>query len=120
MNEHTNPKHHIMKDQQGNPLYITIPYYEFLELKKERVNKESDEITIPHGVAKLILLEDYNIIKAWRKYKGLSQREMAEKMGIKQSSYSRHEKPGGKVGIDTLRRIAIAMDINVEQIVEGL
>jgi len=51
-------------------------------------------------------------------YKGLSQGEMAKRMGIGQAAYSQMERPGSRLRKATRGRIAEAMGIPYQQLEE--
>ena len=94
--------------ENGKPAFAVIPYNEFLRLVEP-------EPTIPHEVVSMTIREDMSLIKAWRKYLGLSQTEVAKRMGITQAGLSQIEnsdrhKPG------TLKQIAKALDLTLEQL----
>jgi len=72
---------------EGKPLFVLVPYDEFLRLvKKEK------EPTIPHEVVGFVVKKGWNLLKAWRKYLGLTQKELARRVGITQSALSQLEK----------------------------
>lgn len=54
-----------------------------------------------------------NIIKKMRIQKGLSQKKMAELLGIPYSTYSNYENNNRTPDVDTLMRIAAALDVEV-------
>ena len=79
-------------------------------------NKKYIAPTIPHGVVELHILESKTPIRAWREYKGLSQKEVAERMNISQSAYSQMEKDDARLRPATLQKIAAALEISPEQL----
>lgn len=73
------------------------------------------ETGIPESVAKLALLNDYSALRAWREHLGLTQVEVAGRLGISQAAYSQHENS------QTLRKttrikMANALGINPSQL----
>lgn len=42
--------------------------------------------SVPHEVVEYRVVHGYTSIKAWRVYRGFSQKDIAEKMGTSQSS----------------------------------
>ena len=105
---------HQIIEKNGEPLFVLVPYDEYLNLIQEK----AAEPTIPHDVVERQILEEKSLVRAWREYKGLSQREVAERMGISQSAYSQMEKPDANLRPTTLENIAAAMDIHPDQIRE--
>jgi DNA-binding XRE family transcriptional regulator len=110
MKEHTN--HQIITGEDGNPLFAVIPYSEYIRL----LNDEDERVIFPNEVVELIALQGFTSIKAWRRYKKLSQKEMAERIGITQAAYSQMEKPNSNLKMETLKKIAGALGVGVEHI----
>ena len=54
-----------------------------------------------------------NNIKSLREQKGVSQYEMADRMNLDQSSYSRLEKRGNKLSIEQIQSIADALGVDL-------
>lgn len=53
-----------------------------------------------------------------RTSKGIKQSEMAEKLGLEQSGYSRIEKRGNKISFDLIERIAEILGVSTEKLLE--
>lgn len=73
----------------------------------------SDEI--PHEVVSYVFEKHYSIVKAWRLYLRMNQKEAAEKIGITQGALSQIEKSETNQQ-GTLQKIADAWGIHVEQL----
>ncbi|MFQ5420301.1 MAG: helix-turn-helix domain-containing protein [Anaerolineae bacterium] len=58
-----------------------------------------------------------SLVRAWREYKGLSQQDIAGKLGISQSAYSQMEKPDANLRKSTLAKLASALELSPEQLV---
>lgn len=56
-------------------------------------------------------------IKALRKEKGLSQRQLGEKMGVKQQTIAQYEKATDQPKLSTVRKIAEALDVSISELV---
>ena len=119
MNARTEPQiiHH-----DGKPMYAVIPYDEYTALLRkaeEMEDRRPDErVTLPHEVVKRSTLGGVSLVRAWREYLGLSQKEVASRMGISQPSFAKMEATETKNRPATLKKIAEAMGIQWEQ-VEG-
>ena len=72
--------------------------------------------SIPHAVVEKYILENRSLILAWREHLGLSQQEVAQKMGISQSAYSQMEKVEANLRQTTVNKIARALGILPEQL----
>jgi DNA-binding XRE family transcriptional regulator len=112
MNEHI--EHQIIEGSDGKPLFAVIPYDEY----KELIDRRDREVNIPHIVVGLNVIEGKSMVRAWREYKKITQKEMAAKMEISQAAYSQMEKPDANLRRSTLEKIASALDISVEQLTE--
>lgn len=101
-------KHQIIK-QGEDPLFVLVPYDEYIDLMRD------EDLTIPHEVVEKHIMEDKTMIKAWREYKGIAQKELAQKIKISQSALSQLESRGTKRK-STLEKLARALGITPEQL----
>jgi DNA-binding XRE family transcriptional regulator len=106
------PIEHQVIEKDGKPLYVLVPYEEYLSLRHSREEK----VYVPHEVVEKHLLQGKSLVRAWREYKGFSQGEMAKRMGISQSAYSQMERSGSRLRKATLEKIAEAMGIARQQL----
>ncbi len=79
--------------------------------------QQEEDIFFPNEVVKANVRGD-SLIKAWREYKGLTQEELARKAQISQPTLARMEKPDSRPRKSSLVKLATAMKIAVEQLVE--
>lgn len=112
MTEHTDTQVII---QNGKPAFAVIPWEKYQELINKDKETEHD-VWIPHEIVKQVAIEDVSIIKAWREYFGLTQKECAKKAGIAQSALARLEKSNSNPRTSTLKKLAKAMGISLEQL----
>jgi len=105
------PINHQIIEKDGKPLFVLVPYDEYLIL----VERE-EAITVPQAVVEKHILENMSLIRAWREHRGLSQQEVAQKMGISQSAYSQMEKAEANLRQTTVNKIARALGILPEQL----
>ncbi len=75
-----------------------------------------EDVTIPHEVVELVHLQGLPMIRAWREHLGLSQREVAGRMGVSQPAFARMEAPGVTPRTATLKKIAAALGLEWEQL----
>ena len=108
-NEMTGPTNtnHQLIEHNGRPVAVVLPYAEYLKI----FHPELKEPMTPHAVVKKIHLDGLSRIQAWREHLGLSQAEMAQRMGIKQSSYQQFEKKTARPRKATLEKAAAAFGI---------
>lgn len=114
MAELINPQ--IIK-QNGAPAFAVIPWDEYLRLVENQVEPDESHVWFPHEVVGANIRGD-NLIKAWREYRGMTQENLAAKAGIKQPALARLERPDAKPRTATLKKLADAMGITVEQLVD--
>jgi len=103
--------------QNGKAAFAVIPYDTYLDLIGEEVEMES-EVYIPFEVAELVLMEELSLLAAWRKHLGLSQSQLAERMGVTQSTLSQMEKINSKPQRRTLEKAAKALGVQPEQLTD--
>jgi DNA-binding XRE family transcriptional regulator len=111
---------HILNNVQvisrdGKPEYAVVPYTEYLRLIQ---NSEDNKTLIPHEVVELVIEKEFNLLKAWRKHLGLTQKEVAGKAGITQSALSQMERMQTNHRTATLEKLAKAMEIETSQLVD--
>ncbi len=97
----------------GKPAFAVMPYDDFLKLTE----KSETEPTIPHEVVGLVIENRWNLVKAWRKHLGLSQKELAKRAGISQPALSQMER-SDNLRDRTLEKMAVAMGLAVDQLVD--
>lgn len=103
------PTNHQVISHKGKPVAVVVPYDDYLH-----AFDNSENITIPHDVVMRGI--DVSIIRAWREYLGLSQTELAARMGISQPAYQQMEEKNASPRFATLKRIADAMGLDVRQL----
>jgi DNA-binding XRE family transcriptional regulator len=104
-------------EQGGKPAFAVIPYADYLAaFGNAFITKATVEDTVPHEVMRYVLREDYSLARAWREYLGLTQDEVAAKMGITQSALAQIEM-SSKPRKATRQKLAQALGINVEQLI---
>jgi len=107
----TNPQ---IITSNGEPAFAVIPWNEYQQLTQQYAI--DNETWIPHDIVKATLLGDISMIRAWREYFNLTQQELAERSGMSQPALARVEKIDAKPRMATLKKLAVAMDINVAQL----
>ena len=83
MNAPTNIQ--ILKGADGKPAFAVIPYSVYMKLSKRH------ESTIPNDVIGKVVNHDMTPIRAWREHLGLTQAEVARRLGVSQSAYAQQE-----------------------------
>lgn len=93
----------------GKPAFVVMPYVDFMRLYAK------DEALIPHAVIEATVNTNATPVKAWREHLGLTQADVAKRLGITQPAYAKQEN-SDKLRPATLAKIARALGISVEQL----
>lgn len=101
MNTPTNVQ--IINGPDGAPAFVVIPYSDYVK------DHPVDDL-VPHEVVGLMVKEGLTAVSAWRKHLGLSQAEVAARIGISQPAYAQQEQ-AAKPRKATREKIAAALGI---------
>lgn len=106
MNTPTNIQ--VINGPDGNPAFVVIPYADYV------AEHNVERGMIPHDVVSRTV-DGATPIRAWREHLGITQAEMAARLGISQPAYAQQE------GSERLRKssrdkIAAALGITGEQL----
>ena len=101
--------------RDGKPEYAVVPYSEYLRLVEK---SDDNSALIPQGVVELVIEKEFNLLKAWRKYLGLTQKVVAKRAGITQSALSQMERIETNHRTATLEKLANALGIEAGQLVD--
>lgn len=107
MNAPTNVQ--ILKDADGKPAFAVIPYSDYLSLARRR------RPTVPNNVVGKVVNQGMTPIRAWREHLGLTQVDVAQRLGISQSAYAQQEAKEN-TRKSTRKKIANALGIEPEQL----
>lgn len=122
----------IIKDEEGKAQYAVIPYSEYFHMRLamleyddedenewEDIPYESDiydNVGLPGEVCNLMHSENVSLQAAWRIHRGLSQQEVADKLGISQSAVSQLEAVDSRPQKRTREKLAALYGCKQEQI----
>ena len=82
---------------------------------KARIAAGEEEL-VPSGVVHR-LLDGENKVAVWREYRGMTAKELAQKAGIMQAYLSQIESGKRDGTVDTMKRIAEALDVTFDELV---
>jgi predicted transcriptional regulator len=107
--------HQIIK-KDGRPVFVLVPWDEYTEYITHQQSTDEKNVYFPHEVVELHAIEEKSLVRAWREYKKLSQKQVADRMNVTQAAYSQMEKPDAKLRKPTLKKIAVALKVEIEQL----
>jgi ribosome-binding protein aMBF1 (putative translation factor) len=99
-----------INDQDGKPAFVVLPYDEFVRAFPLAAN------TIPNEVMARVVKDGMTPIKAWREHIGLTQAQVAHRMGISQAAFAQMEAPSARPRKAPVRKVAQALGITIEQL----
>jgi DNA-binding Xre family transcriptional regulator len=114
-------------EQDGEPAFVVLPIAEWRRLVEqlqdledaldiETVANTPGRRTVPAAVVDR-LLDDEHPLKVWREHRGLSRAELAARTDLTPGHIG-HLETGRRHGTpDTLRRLAMALDVTVDDLV---
>ena len=116
-------------NRDGKPEYVVLPWAEYqalLEAAEDAIDgalldafrqklATGQEETIPATIVDM-LLAGANPIKLWREYRGLTQDALANRAGISKAYLCQIETGKREGAIKTLRAIATALGVTVDEL----
>ena len=117
-------------EKNGQPEWAVIPYPEYQKMQEAyqdakdiqdiennlRAIEEGEEIAIP-GEVTFAILEGINPIRAWRNYKKIKMKDLAEMVGISSAYLSQIENNKRNPTIETLKAIANFLEVDIEMLI---
>ena len=110
----------IEKNSQKFVLVPVEQYNQFLadlemlrDVRDFRGAKAVDEETFPDEVINRLILNEENPIKVYREYRGLTQKQLADKIGIQRGYLAEIERGRKSGSVKTLKAIAEALNVDL-------
>jgi DNA-binding XRE family transcriptional regulator len=110
------PTDYQVIEHQGHPAFVLVPWEEFQRIRPLLEAEKAESTGIPQAVVEAHVLHDTPIIRAWREELGLTQEELAKRLGVSQAAVAKFEQANARPRMTTLKKIAAALGINVEQL----
>jgi len=95
MSAHTDIQ--IIKQPNGIPAFAVIPWTDYLAhyraepIRTPQHDEDDENEWVPHEVVEYLVDEQCSPAAAWRKHLGLTQTEVAKRIGITQAAYAQQE-----------------------------
>ncbi|MCK9173853.1 MAG: helix-turn-helix domain-containing protein [Desulforhopalus sp.] len=99
--------------ESGRPAFVVVPYAKWIQLSGDN---DAGGVYIPSEVRIMHAKTGLSLIASWRRHLKITQRELAEDLGMTQPAIAQIEKAGTKNRPETLEKIAHALKIEVEQL----
>ncbi|HQI80141.1 MAG TPA: type II toxin-antitoxin system prevent-host-death family antitoxin [Deltaproteobacteria bacterium] len=101
--------------QDGRPAFVVIPYEEYIRTHpgEPRVPENG---YIPNEVVKMVTLDNLTLARAWREYLGLTQVQVAERLGITQAALSQMESGAKRMRKASVEKLAAALGVQPGQL----
>ncbi|MCT9842745.1 helix-turn-helix transcriptional regulator [Leclercia sp. 29361] len=122
----------FIKDDEGKTQFVVIPYDEYFRmcLQLSEIDDETDDdledieiehniyddVELPGEVCSIMTWQEVSLQAAWRILRGLSQQEVADKLGISQSAVSQLEAVDSRPQKRTREKLAAIYGCKQEQI----
>jgi ribosome-binding protein aMBF1 (putative translation factor) len=103
-------------EYHGEPAFVLVPWEEFKRVRPLLEGDKAHATGIPQAVVEAHILSDVPIIRAWREHFGITQGELASRMGVSQAAVAKLEKPEAKPRSVTLKKVADALGISPAQL----
>ena len=103
-------------DYQGNPAFVLIPWDDFKRIRPLLDGNKIRSAGVPQTVVEAHVLRAIPMIRAWREHIGITQRELAARMGVSQAAVAKLEKPNARPRHATLEKVAEALGISIENL----
>jgi DNA-binding XRE family transcriptional regulator len=100
----------IIVGGDGKPAFVVVPYEQF-----RRLQGGFTQGTVPNEVVNLSFERGVSAMAAWREHLGLTQAEVAVRIGITQAAYAQMERVK-QPRRATLEKVASALGLEVEQL----
>ena len=100
----------------GKPAYVLIPWDEWRRIKPLLDAEKARAAGIPQEVVEAHVLRNDSMIRAWREYLGVTQKELASRLGVSQAAVVKYERPRTRLRIATLIKISAALGLDEQNL----
>ena len=111
-------------NSRGKARFAVVDYQTFMKLLEQLESQKKDQTTVRRTrrrreptASELTQLMRTNPIKGWRLFRNMTQSELADKTGLKQTHVSLMEANKIKPRENTLKKLAVALSCEVDDLV---
>ena len=101
---------HDLLHIQGKP-YVLVPLHEYRTMSGNRDNISNDEI--PDEILDMLCAKQDTALKILRKYRGLTQKELADAAGLSRPYLTEIERGNKDGSIRAIKALAEALQVNI-------
>ncbi len=98
--------------ENGKPRFAVVPIEQFEEL----VAFADASPTVPNAVVRKVFDEGLSPVRAWREHLGLTQAEVADRLGVAQATFAQQESASANLRATSVKKIATAMGLVASQL----
>ena len=114
----TTPIEYQTIEHGGKPAFVLVPWEEWNRIKPLLEAQKARASGIPQEVVEAHVLRGETLIKAWREHLGITQKQLAARMGVSQAAVVKFERSDARLRTPTRKRIAAALGLSEEQVFE--
>jgi len=100
----------LIRDANGQPAFAVVPYAQYLVMSAKDAHHY-----VPHEVVDLVFDNGWTPIRAWREHLGLTQKTVAQRLGISQPAYAEQE-TSTRLRKSSAAKIAVAFGVEPGQL----
>ncbi|MBI9085435.1 MAG: helix-turn-helix domain-containing protein [Desulfobacterales bacterium] len=112
----TTPTEYQTIEHGGHPAFVLVPWDDWRRIKPLLDAEKARDNGIPQDVVEAHVLRGESVVKAWREHLGLTQTELADRMGVSQAAVVKYERSDARLRASTVKKIAVALGLTDEQL----
>lgn len=103
-------------EYDGKPAYVLVPWEDWRRIEPLIEAQKARASGVPQEVVEAHVLRNDSIVRAWREYLGITQKELAARLGVSQAAVVKFERRDARLRSATLKKISFALGLNEEQL----
>lgn len=105
-------------EHHGHPAFVLVSWEDWSRIKHLLEAEKARAYGIPQEVVEAHVLRSESLIKAWRVYLCITQKELADRMNVSQAAVAKFERADAHLRAATMKKIAFALELKEEQLME--
>jgi DNA-binding XRE family transcriptional regulator len=116
----------IVRGDDGDPAFAVVPWKDYVRLAPDaaedaalvqKAEAARDEPRYPHELVKRLIARE-SALKVFREWRGLSQKDLADKSGVAKAYISQVETGRRRLGRLGARKISAALSVPIDDLLE--